>query len=453
MSDDDREAGRDEGARQATLDDWKLLDVMPGVPERVLRTAYARKLKVMKPETDPDGFQRLRAAYERALDSLKDASPAADAVPARVEPHAAGAPSAEEDAKALAELMQVFASRRRRGDVEGALAAVDAALSGTFRSAWRGSVEDALFASIADDPSTRLSLVRALADRFDWGEATGRQAERSAAAITGVRERAEAAALAESFRARAAAARAGSGPEGDRVLARILGPYRIGLYDRALGDSERAVAVEFMTAYHRLSGLDGFVDPRMLSAVRAALGAAPLASPPPQRQTAGAKPQATTGAQGIAKTPRWGFNLRYLYLILLVLLFAGRAFQGMNHNTSTSGDEATYSSSIGRPDIPETLDVTWRADDGLLNMQPLMQEQFLDKVTALRVGYGGSSKDIPIGDLRENSIVTIPKNEKILALRLVFADGTLGANKRFELEHPEPDASTPSKDNEPQGTQ
>ena len=85
-------------------------------------------------------------------------------------------------------------------------------------------------------------------------------------------------------------------------------------------------------------------------------------------------------------------------------------------------------------------------------MQPLMQEQFLDKVSALRIGYGGASKDIPIQDLRENSIVTIPKNEKVLALRLVFADGTLGANKKFELAHPEPDASAPPDPAAPQET-
>ena len=420
-------------AARATLDDWKLLDVMPGVPERVLRTAYARKLKVMKPETDPDGFQRLRAAYERALESLADnpadaqAAPASDGAPA-------SAPSAEADATALADLMHGFESRRRRGDVEGALALVDEALSGTFRAAWRNAIEDALFDSIAEDRSARFALVRELAERFDWGEATGRQADRSAATITGVRERAEAAALAESFRARAAAARAGTGPHGDRILARILGPYRVGLYDRALSDPEREVAVEFMSAYHRLSELDGFVDPRMLSAVRAALGAAPLASPPPQPQAAaGAMPPASPRQPAAKPKARWGANFRYIYLALLVLLFAGRAFQG---TFNTSPDAPTYSSSIGRPDIPQTLDVTWRDNDGLLNMQPLLQEQFLDKVAALRVAYGAESKDIPITDLRENSIVTIPKGEKEMMLRLVFADGTLGPNKHFELDQP-----------------
>ena len=445
----------DENVSRATLDDWKLLDVMPGVPERVLRTAYARKLKVMKPETDPDGFQRLRAAYERALASLKEVPAAADTTAAPDAPSEAAA-SAEADAAALADVQRVFESRRRRGDIDGALAAVDAALSGTFRSSWRNAVEDALFDSIAADPSTRLRLVRTLADRFDWGEATGRQAERSIATINDVRERAEAAALAESFRARAAAARAGSGPDGDRILVRILGPYRVGLYDCALSDAEREVAVAFMSAYHRLAGLDGFVDPRMLSAVRAALGAAPLSSPPMQKQAvppqASTTSQASTTPQGVAKEPRSGFNLRYLYLILVMLLVVGRAYQGTNYDKANSNDEPTYSSSLGRPDIPEKLDVTWRDDDGLLNMQPLMQERFLDSVTALRIGYDGASKDIPIGDLRENSIITIPKNEKVLALRLVFADGTLGANKRFDLAHSEPDAATPSDPGAPAAT-
>ena len=424
------EDGGDEVAEQkgATLDDWKLLDVMPGVPARLLRTAYARKLKTTKPETDPAGFQRLRAAYERALASLAEDAPRADAAPDAV------------DQQALADLMHRFESRRRRGDMAGALAPVDEALSGSFRAAWRNAVEDALFDSIAEDPSTRLRLVRALSTRFDWGEASGRQTKRQAALgagkINAVRERAEAADLVATFRARAAAARTGAGPAGDRILARILGPYRVGLYDRELGDTEREVAIEFMSVYHRLAGVDGFVDPRMLAAVRAAVGAAPWASPPPAPQPAA--PQRPAAASAPPRRKRY-LNWRYVYFAAVALLFAGRAFQG--EFGKSDPDAATYTSSVGRPDIPNTLDVSWKGDKGLLNLGPLLRERFVDTISAVRVKYADASRDIPLADLRQNAVVTIPSGMNELFLRLVFRDGTLGANKDFEVDNPKPDTA------------
>ena len=437
MSDGEEES-RDAAPRGATLDDWKLLDVMPGVPERALRTAYARKLKTTKPETDPDGFQRLRAAYERARTSLAEDKPAAEATAA---PEAAG-----DDTRALADLMHRFESRRRRGNVEGALAVVDEALSGPFRAAWRNGVEDALFDSIADDPSARLRLVGTLAARFDWGEATGRQVKRSEGRITAVRERAEAAALVTAFRARAAAARAGTGPEGDKILARILGPYRVGLYDRALVDAERAVAVEFMSVAHRLSGVDGFVDPRMLAALRSALGAAPLGDPPPARQSA---PAPKSPAVSAPPRRRRSFSWRYLYFAALALLLVGRTFQ--SEFGKPDPDAATYSSSVGRPDIPDSLEVSWQGDQGLLNLQPLLQEQSIDTVSAVRIRYGDESKDVPLSALRENSVVAIPRRVNELFLRLVFTDGTLGPNKDFDIAEPkpgQPPAPSPPKTNE-----
>ncbi|MDN2680100.1 J domain-containing protein [Janthinobacterium sp. SUN033] len=46
---------------------WEILDTEPTGDERALKRAYAKRLKVTRPEDDPAAFQELREAYEYAL--------------------------------------------------------------------------------------------------------------------------------------------------------------------------------------------------------------------------------------------------------------------------------------------------------------------------------------------------------------------------------------------------
>ena len=60
---------------------WQQLGIEPTEDLREIKRAYARRLKQCQPEDDPDGFQRLRAAYETVLRELEGAGRASRPLP------------------------------------------------------------------------------------------------------------------------------------------------------------------------------------------------------------------------------------------------------------------------------------------------------------------------------------------------------------------------------------
>ena len=53
-------------------DPWSILGLRPDTAdEKQVRSAYARLLKIHRPDQDPEGFQRLRSAYEQAIEWLQ----------------------------------------------------------------------------------------------------------------------------------------------------------------------------------------------------------------------------------------------------------------------------------------------------------------------------------------------------------------------------------------------
>ncbi|MBX8529787.1 J domain-containing protein [Pseudomonas cichorii] len=51
---------------------WSVLELDRNADERSIKRQYARLLKVNRPDEDPDAFQRLRDAYEQALDQARN---------------------------------------------------------------------------------------------------------------------------------------------------------------------------------------------------------------------------------------------------------------------------------------------------------------------------------------------------------------------------------------------
>ncbi|MBP3041681.1 hypothetical protein J9303_19765 [Bacillaceae bacterium Marseille-Q3522] len=50
---------------------WDILEIEPTNNLAIIKKAYAKKLKIYHPEDDPEGYQRLREAYDRAVKRQK----------------------------------------------------------------------------------------------------------------------------------------------------------------------------------------------------------------------------------------------------------------------------------------------------------------------------------------------------------------------------------------------
>lgn len=51
---------------------WEILEIEPTIEIKLIKTAYAKKLKIYNPEDDPQSYQSLRAAYDSALKFAKN---------------------------------------------------------------------------------------------------------------------------------------------------------------------------------------------------------------------------------------------------------------------------------------------------------------------------------------------------------------------------------------------
>ncbi len=89
------------------MDPWTLLGIAPTADVAAIRRAYARQLKLTRPDEDADSFQRLVSARDAALGdaaAIADPSPEDDIAPARAVADRIDAVNATQDAAEPAEV-------------------------------------------------------------------------------------------------------------------------------------------------------------------------------------------------------------------------------------------------------------------------------------------------------------------------------------------------------------
>ena len=159
---------------------WTELGIAPGADAAAIRRAYAARLKTIRPDTDPQGFARLRNAYERALAAAEAPSKLSSSTPTpgpgpRPPPPPSDPPVTIHEAPALLAVKDCL----RRGDLLAAAESLARARAeGALSLADDIRLADQLGWALAQDRSAPVAAVQAAAERLGWvaGRADGRVA-------------------------------------------------------------------------------------------------------------------------------------------------------------------------------------------------------------------------------------------------------------------------------------
>ena len=150
-----------------TADTWADLGIAPTDDAAAIRRAYAARLKAVRPDADPQGFARLRNAYERALTKAETPVPVAPStrLPPKPRRDAVAVPLVAPPPATVTAVTDCL----RRGDALGAaerLAAAREAGALTLEQDFR--LANQLGWALAHHAPLAASDVRAAAERLGW---------------------------------------------------------------------------------------------------------------------------------------------------------------------------------------------------------------------------------------------------------------------------------------------
>ena len=150
------------------MDCWSELEIERTGDIGLLRRAYARLLNQRNPEDDPEGFQRLRQAYDRALEWAEAAAKRTDSG-ALIDREDGANPRQDGPERLFASLLAPILDAVARGDEETALQLLDAAADDprSVDFEWRTAFERRLAANLATRKVSSEFLDR-VAQLFHW---------------------------------------------------------------------------------------------------------------------------------------------------------------------------------------------------------------------------------------------------------------------------------------------
>ena len=406
-----------------TPDDWACLGIAPTDAADAVRRAYRERLKTTGPETDPEGFQRLRAAYEAALAGARS-SPAP--------PVASGSDAGQVDADAF---VAALAAHRAAGDEAGAIALVDRTRAAhPPGSAASEKIEDALLDHVALQRTLSPALFLHLARLFDWRDTRGHAARRDPEHHAVVLDRI---AAEDFFAAFSAYARQ---PEG-RLEALVLAPHgeALELLGRdGIGPEQRAEVRETFDQFLSHGAfLIGRLDGGTLALLRQAVEGPPLLGEPVARtaatSTAAAPARPAVTIPTLSTKTRWQIRLGVVSLVVA----AGLA-KILTHSGSTySGKDTALAANVALPMLkdPRTrwVDMVQEPDGVRVDWAPVMRMRHA--IRDLRVGYNDEKPttvfplpefDAPIGFIAPPSVTAI-------SMRIRTTDGVWSEIRRYPV--------------------
>ena len=333
--------------------DWNELGIAPTTDVDAVRAAYRQRLKTTGPESDPEGFEKLRAAHDRVIAAITAPStggPGGD--PGDAEP----APPTPAQLEAM-EVANQVSSFRLAGNVDGAIAYLEEEMASMAPGSEElTALEMHLFYGTALGRSVSPKLFRWLVDRFDWTDMQGLVAQDNPEAHAVLLDRLAAEDWWDAARnaaqdqppGRVAAALTGDGPSAQAIL------RTNGLSQEERQDVRRLFDELGQHARFLLPRLDG----QSLALLREAVEGPPsvdtsqpgtpmpdASSPPPQ-------PDPLAGDQGAAEGGVTGW-LRKL-AVAAVLLLAGVGIAALlfdDDNTGTAGNPGAPSADLAMAEL------------------------------------------------------------------------------------------------------